>query len=314
MWNEVYICLVNLLHLPLEYNRPSILSLRRVADDRVLLMPKWCATIPQSLKKVIVWHLAEADAVLFYNLRYQSEPPSRSVSPSAPLNYCPPPVLESPPPTKLPLPPIVNINPSMAKLSSAQVSMTDEDPMPPPIPATIAAGVQPSKALVPSETPGTMDIDPAVPPISGVAAKMEPSETLVPSQTSGTMDIDPAIPSTPTVNAVVRSTETLGPSETFGTIGVDSTVPANTTIPVTANPHDLTFSLCPSHVHSIDLIGALMSLPEEPIPTSTWCFISLPQSLNRLHHLTSSLPTVHLGPSAHVWLSNLGANRAPCAS
>ncbi|KAF9514043.1 hypothetical protein BS47DRAFT_1361999 [Hydnum rufescens UP504] len=236
MWNEVYICLANLLHLPSEYDRPSVLSLRQVADDQVLLMPKWCAMIPRSLKKVIMWHLAEADAVLFYNLRYQSEPPSRSVSPSAPPNYCPPPVLESPPPTKLPLPPIVDIDPSMAKSFSAQVSMTDEDPMPPPIPAAIAAGVQPSEALVPSETPGTMDIDPAVPPISGVAAEMEPSEMLVPSQTSGAMDIDPAIPSTPTIDAVVRSTETLGPSETFGTIGVDSTVPANPTIPITANP------------------------------------------------------------------------------
>ncbi|KAF9506855.1 hypothetical protein BS47DRAFT_1367077 [Hydnum rufescens UP504] len=115
-----------------------------------------------------------------------------------------------------------------------------------------------------------------MPPISGVAAEMEPSEMMVPSQTSGAMDIDPAIPSTPTVDAVVRSTETLGPSETFGTIGVDSTVPANPTIPITANPPqpDI-FHSAPSHVHSIDLIAALMSLPEEPIPTSTWCFISL---------------------------------------
>ncbi|KAF9503650.1 hypothetical protein BS47DRAFT_1369379 [Hydnum rufescens UP504] len=85
--------LANLLRLPKAWGgRHSVLSLMRVGDDRVLTPPSWCTTVPRSLQKACVSHLAEADAFLYFADVFQCTPPPRPVSPSAPPGYRPPPV------------------------------------------------------------------------------------------------------------------------------------------------------------------------------------------------------------------------------
>jgi hypothetical protein len=98
-WNEVHICLANLLQLPKAWGgRHLVLSLMRVGNNQILTPPSWCMTVPRSLQKACVWHLAEGDAILYFLNIFQGPLLPRPVSPSAPPGYRPPPCVSLPDP------------------------------------------------------------------------------------------------------------------------------------------------------------------------------------------------------------------------
>ena len=180
-WHEIHIRLANLLRLPLEYDRPSVLSLERVGDDRIMKVPPWCMTVPRLLQKACVWHLPEDEAVVYFNHFYQCEPPARPVSPSAPPGYRPPAVVVQKPPSQLPQP-----NPPASNV----IDLSDDTPQSTLDPSPSPVVIDLNSNVIQKDDPKDMDIESS--PVSPTASPSVANPTihtssLTPATTSATI-------------------------------------------------------------------------------------------------------------------------------
>ncbi|KAF9502855.1 hypothetical protein BS47DRAFT_1403025 [Hydnum rufescens UP504] len=283
-WNEVHVRLANLLRLPKAWGgRHSVLSLMRVGDDRVLTPPSWCTTVPRSLQKACVSHLAEADAFLYFADVFQCTPPPRPVSPSAPPGYRPPPVSltqiqvpqPQPPLPSSPTPTICDLShdASLSRPLGSRESPIRIDPPSTVIEVdldavTIPHDASPSRLLGSREAPIRIDLPSTVIDVdldsATIPHNISPSPLL--GSTESPIIVDP--PSTVIEVDLDKATTALASAAPHDTPGSAAHPSSSASAAATEIiPHSVTPD---SDLH---LISA--TFPQDPIPTSTWYFVGV---------------------------------------
>ncbi|KAF9516746.1 hypothetical protein BS47DRAFT_1390576 [Hydnum rufescens UP504] len=283
-WNEVHVRLANLLRLPKAWGgRHSVLSLMRVGDDRVLTPPSWCTTVPRSLQKACVSHLAEADAFLYFADVFQCTPPPRPVSLSAPPGYRPPPVSLTQIQVPQPQPPLPSSPTPMICDLSHDASLS----------CPLGSRESPIR-IDPPSTVIEVDLDAVTIPHDASLSRLlgsreAPIRIDLPS-TVIDVDLDSAtIPHNISPSPLLGSTESpiiVDPPSTVIEVDLDKA----TTALASAAPHDTPGSAAhPSSSasaaateiipHSVtpdsDLHLISATFPQDPIPTSTWYFVGV---------------------------------------